>query len=94
MGDAGQSVLMQSNAQGVEYQGRVVQYADDRVHLKIERSGSLYSFLYSGTGTHWDYLEQDYVFSLPVKVNVYLVAYSTNDSGVVARFAHLRVATK
>jgi regulation of enolase protein 1 (concanavalin A-like superfamily) len=94
IGLAGQGILMQSNTQGGGFHGGFSPYADDTVYLKIERRGSLFNFFYSVDGGNWVNLQKDYVFDMPAEVEIFLIAYSTNNNGVIAQFSDFQVFGK
>lgn len=69
-------------------------FPEDTVYLKIERNGSLYTFSYSSTGVNWVILQENYVFSLTDKVEIFLVTVARTNSGITAEFSDFIVSQK
>ena len=68
-----------------------VEYIGNTVWLRVQRRGSIYNLSYSSNGTNWVDLERNLVFELPEDVEVYLITYSTTDTGAVAEFSEFKI---
>ena len=76
---------------GSEMRLSEVEYIGNTVWLRVQRRGSIYNLSYSSNGTNWVDLERNLVFELPEDVEVYLITYSTTDTGAVAEFSEFKI---
>lgn len=61
------------------YRDTDTSYASDTIFFKIKRNGRLWDFLYSTNGRNWSILQQDILFEIPERAELFISAYS-NDS--------------
>ena len=87
----GNTVWVTAEDNGSEMRLAEVEYIDDTVWLRIQRRGSIYNLSYSTNGTNWVDVERNLVFELSDDVELFLVTYSTTNTGAVAEFSDFRV---
>lgn len=89
--DSGNKLLVTGSDGGNSSHLSIVEYVDDTVWLRVQRRGSIFNFFYSTNGSNWVELEKDLVFELPDDAELFLNAFSTANTGVVAQFSEFRV---
>lgn len=89
--DSGNKLAVSASDGGNSSPLSVAEYVDDTVWLRVQRRGSIFNFSYSTNGSNWVELEKDLVFELPGDAELFLNAYSTANTGVVAQFSEFSV---
>lgn len=87
----GNTVWVTGADDGSELRLAEAEYIANTVWLRVQRRGSVYTFSYSTNGSNWIDLEKDLVFELPDEVEIFLLTYSTANTGIVAQFSDFRV---
>jgi regulation of enolase protein 1 (concanavalin A-like superfamily) len=67
-------------------------YPSKDIYLRIVRQGTLISSYYSATAENWQPLKEDYVFSLPEEVRVYLLGFTQHEEGDILEFQDLKIS--
>lgn len=64
------------------------------IFIRMTRSGPTFTAEFSGNGENWVTILQDYVWTIPEPLAVYLTAYSTPNEGTLADFSDFSVQTR